>query len=403
MAHSIKRQNVLTQPKKSGNLASSLRVLFYTAVKAVRNFLHTNTVLAIALVAAIGTSFVIPPDAEYFGYFDFKTLTCLFCTLACICALRNIKFFVTLARRIIILCKNAKLCVLTLVYITFIGSMFLANDMALLTFLPLGFMVLQSAKQEKYMAFAFVMQNIAANLGGMLTPFGNPQNLYIYSKFNIPTGEFMSIMAFPFALAITVITLCCLIFVKPEPLAIENDDVVINRRRAGIYLALFALSVIIVFRVIPYQIGLVLVPLALVFLDRDALKKVDYPLLLTFCAFFVFAGNMARIPFVQEFFGWLLEKNTLIVSALSCQVISNVPSAVLLSQFTENYRELLLGVNIGGAGTLIASLASLITFREYTKHYPEKTGKYVALFSVCNFGMLALLLTAESLWLALMG
>ena len=403
MAHSIRRQNVLTHPKKSGNLASSLGVLLHTAVAAVRNFLHTNTVLAIALVAAIGTSFVVPPDAEYFGYFDFKTLTCLFCTLACICALRNIKFFVTLARRIIMLCKNAKLCVLTLVYITFIGSMFLANDMALLTFLPLGFMVLQSAKQEKYMAFTFVMQNIAANLGGMLTPFGNPQNLYIYSKFNIPTGEFMSIMVLPFAVSIAVITACCLIFVKSEPLAIENDDVVINRRRAAIYLALFALSVVIVFRLIPYQIGLVLVPLALLFLDRDALKKVDYPLLLTFCAFFVFAGNMARIPMVQAFFGWLLEKNTLLVSALSCQVISNVPSAVLLSQFTDNYRELLLGVNIGGAGTLIASLASLITFREYTKHYPEKTGKYIALFSVCNFGMLALLLAVVSLWLNFVG
>jgi Na+/H+ antiporter NhaD/arsenite permease-like protein len=301
------------------------------------------------------------------------------------------------------LCKNAKLCVLTLVYITFIGSMFLANDMALLTFLPLGFMVLQSAKQEKYMAFTFVMQNIAANLGGMLTPFGNPQNLYIYSKFNIPTGEFMGIMALPFAVAIAVITLCCLIFVKKEPLAIEDDDVQINRPRAIIYLALFVLSIVIVFRLIPYWIGLIVVPLALLFLDRDALKKVDYPLLLTFCAFFVFAGNMARIPFVQEVIGYLLEKNTLLVSALSCQVISNVPSAVLLSQFTENYRELLLGVNIGGAGTLIASLASLITFREYTKHYPEKTGKYIALFSVCNFGMLALLLGVESLWLAFMG
>ena len=213
----------------------------------------------------------------------------------------------------------------------------------------------------------------------------------------------MGIMLLPFLVAIAVITLCCLIFVKSEPLAIENDDVVINRRRAAIYLALFALSVVIVFRVIPYQVGLVLVPLALIFLDRDALKKVDYPLLLTFCAFFVFAGNMARIPFVQEFFGWLLEKNTLLVSALSCQVISNVPSAVLLSQFTENYRELLLGVNIGGAGTLIASLASLSTFREYTKHSPEKSGKYVALFSVCNFGMLALLLSVESLWLAFLG
>ena len=170
-----------------------------------------------------------------------------------------------------------------------------------------------------------------------------------------------------------------------------------------IYLALFALSIVIVFKVIPYWIGLIVIPFALMFLDRDALKKVDYPLLLTFCAFFIFAGNMARIPLVKELFSWLLEKNTLLVSAFSCQFISNVPSAVLLSQFTDNYRELLLGVNIGGAGTLIASLASLITFREYTKHYPEKTGKYIALFSVCNFGMLALLLVVESLWLAFLG
>lgn len=403
MAHSIRTKHLLVNPKKSGRFSITPGALLHTAFSAVNRFVRQNTVLAIALAAALVTSLVIPPDAEYLGYFDFKTLTCLFCTLACICALRNIRFFVTLARRIIKLCKNAKLCVLTLVYITFIGSMFLANDMALLTFLPLGFMVLQSAKQEKYMAFTFVMQNIAANLGGMLTPFGNPQNLYIYSKFNIPTGEFMSIMALPFVVAIAVITLCCLIFVKKEPLAVEDDDVQIDPFRAVIYLVLFALSIIIVFRWIPYWIGLLVVPFALIFLDRDALKKVDYPLLLTFCAFFVFAGNMARIPLVKEIFSFLLEKNTLVVSALSCQVISNVPSAVLLSQFTENYRELLLGVNIGGAGTLIASLASLITFREYTKHYPEKTGKYIALFSVCNFGMLALLLGVESLWLAFMG
>ena len=403
MAHSIRTKHIHVSPKKSGRFSFAPGALLHSAASAVHTFVRQNTVLAIALAVAFVTSLVIPPDAEYLGYFDPRTLTCLFCTLACICALRNIRFFVTLARRIIKLCKNAKLCVLTLVYITFIGSMFLANDMALLTFLPLGFMVLQSAKQEKYMAFTFVMQNIAANLGGMLTPFGNPQNLYIYSNFNIPTGEFMSIMALPFAVSIAVITLCCLIFVKKEPLAIENDDVQISRPRALIYLALFALSIVIVFKVIPYWIGLIVIPFALMFLDRDALKKVDYPLLLTFCAFFIFAGNMARIPLVKELFSWLLEKNTLLVSAFSCQFISNVPSAILLSQFTDNYRELLLGVNIGGAGTLIASLASLITFREYTKHYPEKTGKYIALFSVCNFGMLALLLVVESLWLAFLG
>ena len=374
---------------------------FHHTLEIIEAFVKKNTVLCIAIMAAFVTSLVVPPDAEYLGYFDFKTLTCLFCTLACICALRNIRFFVTLAHKIISVCKNTRLCVLTLVYITFIGSMFLANDMALLTFLPLGYLVLSSTGKEKYMAFTFVMQNIAANLGGMLTPFGNPQNLYIYSAFNIPTGEFVSIMALPFAISIAVITACCLIFVKKEALEIREEETKIPRLRAIVYLVLFALSIVIVFRIIPYQIGLVIVPVVLFFMDRDALKKVDYPLLLTFCAFFVFAGNMARIPLVRAMFEILLEKNTLIFSALSCQFISNVPSAVLLSQFTENYRELLLGVNIGGAGTLIASLASLITFREYTKHNPKGTKKYIAVFSAFNFGMLALLLTVESIVLGL--
>ncbi len=369
----------------------------HRAFLAIKTFVKKNTVLCIAIFAAFVTSCIVPPDAEYISYFDFKTLTCLFCTLACICALRNIRFFVTLAHKIIGVCKNTRLCVLTLVYITFIGSMFLANDMALLTFLPLGYLVLSSTGKEKYMAFTFVMQNIAANLGGMLTPFGNPQNLYIYSAFNIPTGEFMSIMALPFIISIVVITACCLIFVKKEAMEIHEDIAKIPPMRACIYLVLFALSIIIVFRVIPYVVGLIIVPLALLFLDRDALKKVDYPLLFTFCAFFVFAGNMARISAVRELFEFLLAKNTLIFSALSCQVISNVPSAVLLSQFTDNYRELLLGVNIGGAGTLIASLASLITFREYTKHNPKGTKKYIAVFSAFNFGMLLLLLIVESI------
>ena len=374
---------------------------FHHALEIIEAFVKKNTVLCIAIMAAFVTSLVVPPDAEYLGYFDFKTLTCLFCTLACICALRNIRFFVTLAHKIISVCKNTRLCVLTLVYITFIGSMFLANDMALLTFLPLGYLVLSSTCKEKYMAFTFVMQNIAANLGGMLTPFGNPQNLYIYSAFNIPTGEFVSIMALPFAISIAVITACCLIFVKKEALEIREEETKIPRLRAIVYLVLFALSIVIVFRIIPYQIGLVIVPVVLFFMDRDALKKVDYPLLLTFCAFFVFAGNMARIPLVRAMFEILLEKNTLIFSALSCQFIRSLPSAVCLSQFTENYRELLRGVNIGGAGTLIASLASLITFREYTKHNPKGTKKYIAVFSAFNFGMLGLLLAVESIVLGL--
>ena len=358
-------------------------------IKAV---IRNNVVTVIAAVCALITSGIVPPDKKYIDYLDFKTLTCLFCVLATVCALRNVRFFYTIAKKIIRLFKNARLAVTALVYITFIGSMLIANDMALLTFLPLGFFVLHTTGKEKYMAVTFILQNIAANLGGMLTPFGNPQNLFLYSKFNIPDGEFMLIMLPPFLLSVLLITLCCLIFVKPEPLSIEDDGYNTPWGRVFIYLLLFAYSIIIVFRIIPYWTGLIVIPLALLFLDRRALLNVDYGLLLTFVFFFIFAGNMGRIDLVREFFSEVLLENTLLVSALSCQFISNVPSAILLSQFTENYRELLLGVNIGGAGTLIASLASLITFREYTQNNPGKALSYIAKFSAFNFAFLAILL-----------
>ena len=179
-------------------------------MERIKAFIKSNTVLCIAAVAALTTAIIIPPDMEYLSYFDMKTMTCLFCTLAVICALRDISFFYTVAQKIVRKVKNAQLCILTLIYITFIGSMLIANDMALLTFLPLGYFVLTSTHKEKYMAFTFIMQNIAANLGGMLTPFGNPQNLYLYSKFNIPTLEFIQIMFPPFIIAIVLITVSVL-------------------------------------------------------------------------------------------------------------------------------------------------------------------------------------------------
>ncbi len=359
--------------------------------KAVLKWIKSNVVLFIAIVAAIITSFIVKPDERYLEYFDFKTLSCLFCVLAVVCALRNIGFFYTMAREIVRRFKNAKVAVLALVYITFIGSMLIANDMALLTFLPLGYFILHTTKKEKYLAFTFIMQNIAANLGGMLTPFGNPQNLYLYSKFNIPDGEFVSIMLPPFLVSILLITLCCLVFIKSEKLEIEEEPLNIPMGRVVIYLILFALSIMIVFRFMHFLVGLIIIPIALLFLDRKALLQVDYSLLFTFVFFFIFAGNMGRIDAVRDFFSYLLNINTLVFSALSCQVISNVPSAILLSQFTDNYRELLLGVNIGGAGTLIASLASLITFKNYMKRDPDNIGSYMLKFSIFNFGFLIIL------------
>ena len=355
-------------------------------------FLKKNIVLCVAIVAALITSFIVPPDKAYLDYFDWKTLTCLFCVLAVVCAFKNIRFFFFLAQKIVKAFKNTRACVLALTYVTFIGSMLIANDMALLTFLPLGYLVLSTTGKKKYMAFTFIMQNIAANLGGMLTPFGNPQNLYLYTKFKIPTGEFIATMLPPFLVSVALITLCCFLFVKKESLEIEEEKIVLPKVKTVIYSLLFLLSIVIVFRVIPFWTGLIVIPAFLLFMDRQALKNVDYCLLLTFVAFFIFAGNMARISAVKELLDTLMQKNALLVSTLSCQAISNVPSAILLSQFTGNYKALLLGANIGGVGTLISSLASLITFREYVKHDHGGAKKYILQFSAFNFAFLFILL-----------
>lgn len=373
--------------------------VFQPIAEKLLTFIKRNPVLSVALVAAFVTALFVPPDLAYLEYFDFKTLTCLFCVLAVVCALKNIHFFSLLAEQIVALFKNARASILALVYITFLGSMLIANDMALLTFLPLGYFVLTSTKKEKYLIFTFIMQNIAANLGGMLTPFGNPQNLYLYTKFNIPTAEFISTMLPPFLISVALLTLSCFIFVKKESLQITQKKIQLPLARTIVYGLLFMLSIIIVFRVIPFWIGLIVIIVTLLFLDRKALHDVDYGLLLTFVAFFIFSGNMSRIPLVQSLMSSLLEHSALLVSILSCQVISNVPTAILLSQFTGNYTELLLGVNIGGVGTLISSLASLITFRTYMQHNPGKAKEYILEFSAFNFGFLLLLTGLQFLFL----
>lgn len=364
----------------------------------VINFIKRNTVFCVAAFAALLTCFFVPPDAEYLSYFDWRTLACLFITLAVVCALGNVKFFTILARKLVMVAGNLRGLFLMLVVITFIGSMIIANDMALITFLPLGYFALSVGKKEKYMAYLFILQNISANLGGMLTPFGNPQNLYLYSFFEIPTDEFVSIMFPPFLLAIAMLALACFL-VKPEKLHIDEEfPEKFHTKKTLLYFALFFLSVLIVLRVMPFWVGLLIIPAVLFFCDKDALMEVDYGLLGTFFFFFVFSGNLARIDAVNEFFSMLLEKDALIVSTLSCQFISNVPSAILLSQFTNDYHSLLLGVNIGGTGTLIASLASLITFSEFRILYPEESKKYLGMFTAINAIFLVVMTAAAKIF-----
>lgn len=371
---------------------------FKKLLRKGRRFAKKNVVMFVALLAAVVTCFFVPPDREYFSYFDTKTLACLFITLAVVCALRNIKFFTILARKLVLLTGTLRTLFIMLICITFIGSMLIANDMALITFLPLGYFALSVTKKEKYMAYLFILQNISANLGGMLTPFGNPQNLYLYSYYNIETAEFCSIMLKPFLLAIAMLILCCF-FVKNEKLNInEKFPEKLSVKRTVLYLLLFAVSLLVVFRVVPVLAGLVLITAVLLIVDRDSLLMVDYPLLLTFFFFFIFAGNLARIEEVKEFFNILLNLDTLLVSVLSCQFISNVPTAILLSQFTTDYYSLLLGVNIGGTGTLIASLASLITFSEFKILYPNRSKRYLILFTVINFAFLIVMTVCAKLF-----
>ncbi len=362
------------------------------------DFARSQVVLCVAIVAMLITCCIIPPDAKYLDYFNFRTLATLFCTLAVVGAFSHIHVFEIISKNIIIKLHNLRNATLALVAITFVGSMLLANDMALLTFLPLGFFVLDKTDNKKAMAFVFIMQNIAANLGGMLTPFGNPQNLYLYAYYNIGTVEFMQIMFPPF-LAATLMIIGICFFVKPTELELKkDDDYKLNVKLTVIYSVLFVFSILIVFRVVNYIIGTVVVIIALFFLDKKALKDVNYPLLLTFCAFFVFSGNLARIDAVNNLFGYLLPKNTLLFGILSCQCISNVPSAVLLSHFTTDYSSLLPAVNIGGCGTLIASLASLITFTEFRRHNDSvAVKKYFGLFTLLNVLFIIVLYIVERL------
>ena len=378
------------------------------ALRRLARIIRQNATASIAALTALVTMLFVPPDAAYLGYLDLNTLACLFALLAVIRALRNAGFFETVAQAVIHRFKTLRGLGCALVGVTLVCSMFATNDMALLMLLPLSTVALANTGNERALPFTFVMQAIAANLGGMILPFGNPQNIFLNSRFGIAFPGFLATMALPFGVSAALIALCCLVGFKATPLSSSStpgvdaaDRTPLPRAKTALYLALFALSLGMVFRVVPFVAGVVIVAAALLFADRRALAHVDWGLLATFALFFVFSGNMARIPEVQGFFSMLLGQSTLVTSALASQVISNVPAAILLAPFVDGYQSLLIGVNIGGAGTLIASLASLIAFNHFRaiKRGMKRPGiqalstkRYLALFSALNFAFLAVLL-----------
>ena len=361
----------------------------------ILKFIKSEIVLSIAIILTLITCLCVPIDKEYIGYFDFNTLSCLFCMLAVVAGLKSTNAFEVISRKLIGLFHTRRAVIYVLVYGTFLFDMIVANDMSLITFLPLTYIVLHSTQNDKYLAFTFIMQTIAANMGGMITPYGNPQNLYLFSYYGIGTAEFFGILLKQ-AIAVAILLYICCAFINDEPLKLKNKTkITMDKKTFAMYVALFWAVILTIFRFIPYQMTLIEIIVIISIFDRQRFKEVDYGLIATFCVFFIFSGNIARIPMIKDFISTIVVDNTLLAGIISCQFISNVPTAIFLSKFTNNYTDLLISVNIGSLGIIISSLASLITLKEFLRHQPDKFWKYLGMFTFFNslFLFVLLLLT----------
>ena len=350
----------------------------------IRDFVKKEPVLLISALLAVISCFFIPPDREYLGYFDLRTLALLYCLMVVVAGLRQAGLFSHLAHKLCEKAGSLRAMGILLVLLCFFSSMLITNDVALLTFVPFAVVVLGLAHQRDSLIRIVVLQTVAANLGSMLTPVGNPQNLYLYSHYDMPLARFLG-LTFPiWALSLALILLACL-SLPGKPLSLFlGEEPGLEKKRLWLYLGLFLLCLLVVIRLISWPVMLAVLLATLLLLDRKRLLQADFLLLLTFCAFFVFAGNLARIPAVDGLLRRLLEGREYVTALLTSQVISNVPAALLLSGFTDKAGALLLGVNVGGLGTPIASLASLISLKLYSHSDHAHPGRFLLEFTVVN-------------------
>ncbi len=361
----------------------------------LKAFLKKEPILAVAALAALGSCVLVPPDKAYLGYIDFRTLALLYALMAVSAGLRKAGALEALAHLVCLRARSARALAVTLVTLTFFSSMLITNDVALLTFVPFAVVLLGLTGRGQDLILVVVLQTAAANLGSMLTPVGNPQNLYLYSRYGLSAGDFFRVTAPVWVLSLALTLLGCLALprvkltrdlgVSPEP----------DKKLLWLYLGLFALCLLSVFRLLPWQGLLSALVLVLLLFDRKTLLKADFLLLLTFLAFFLFAGNLARLEAVDGLLRRLLAGREYWTALLASQVISNVPAALLLSGFTDNAGELLLGVDVGGLGTPVASLASLISLKLYSRSPGAKPGKFLLVFTLVNLLLLALLTAAK--------
>lgn len=379
-------------------------------VRKIVNFAKKETVLFAAVLLAFGSMVCVPPDMQYLSYIDYRVLALLFCLMTVMEGFKSTGFFAAVAGKLLEKVKTFRQLYLVLVFLCFFTSMWITNDVALLTFVPFTVLVLRMTGLEQEMIPVIVLQTIAANLGSMTTPVGNPQNLYLYSISGMGIGAFLQIMGPLTLISAGLIFLICLIH-KDFPIrqGMLGKEIV-GVRKAGenqVLAVLFFISLLSVFRILSWQLLLLIVLVSCIGIkafckEKYLPLKADFGLLLTFVAFFIFIGNMGRICAVREVLSQVLNGRELLISFLCSQMISNVPAAILLSGFTQEYWGLLQGVNIGGLGTLIASLASLISYKFFAAESEQTPaagtrGRYMLTFTIWNVGMALVLLAAAFL------
>ena len=375
-------------------------------------FIKKDTVLCVATTLAMVSAFFVKPTLNYVNYIDFRVLGILLSLMTVMAGLQRNGLFDMIGSSLLKRTKNTMQLSLVLVFLCFFFSMFITNDVSLITFVPFAMLTLRKCNQEKLLIPVIIVQTLAANLGSMLTPIGNPQNLYLYNLAEMKMSTFIGIIG-PYTLASGILLLLSVVVVCRKKEKIEftleenNSDHEIEKERLhlrrkthqknAVYLILFLMSLLVVVRVLPYYVAFIVVFVTVFIMDRQVLKTVDYSLILTFIAFFIFTGNIGEIETIRNVLQEFVNGREVGVGIAASQVISNVPAALLLSGFTRDYAKLLVGVNIGGLGTLIASMASLISYKIYAHHYNEQKGKYFRWFTIANVGYLAVLLAVYGL------
>lgn len=365
--------------------------------KKILGFIKKETVLSAAILLALISACFVRPSLAYMEYIDWRVLGILLSLMIVMAGFQKNGLFDEIGMRLLSRTKNTAQLTGVLVFLCFFSSMFITNDVALITFVPFAVLTLRKCRQERLMVLVIVLQTIGANLGSMFTPIGNPQNLYLYQLSGMELGEFLLFML-PYT-AVSGLLLLITIFVLsarkqkllPENCSFSAERVFFDKKKNVIYFVLFLICLLVVARLLPYYLALAAVLAAVFFADREVLKNVDYCLLFTFIAFFIFTGNLGNLPAFKEVLEELVEGREMLVGILASQCISNVPAALLLSGFTKNSKGLLLGVNIGGLGTLIASMASLISYKIYAHNYNKTKGIYLMWFTFANLIFLAVL------------